>query len=176
MAKKYIFGIAAVLLLAGGGIFAWQKGWIAQKESLYEAVEQKEDVFDWRVYEEPYFKFSFEYPAHWVITDEVLYTPGDELGYVNMGGKEGDIMVAWGTGFGGYCDLEFQESVNVLGIEQVVCHTIEDGKEEWRQIYRKLSDTATVAVSASAYSPSEVNRELILDIFSSFVFSGEIMP
>ncbi len=81
--QKYIVW-AAFLVLAGGGIFVWQRGYIdnAQKQR----IQAENTIVDWQTYRNEEFGFEFRYPSNYSIEkgNRKFYSGPDMDSYLNI--------------------------------------------------------------------------------------------
>jgi hypothetical protein len=124
---------------------------------------------NWKTYSNPEIKLTLQYPSDWSLEKQTV-KPGDESQTVSFKGKEGFFVISWGSGFGGACPEGYEE-INLKRESIKVCHGIDtDGNENWGGFSKILENTSFTG-RATAYKPSEINREVILKIISTMEFS-----
>jgi len=133
------------------------------------SIATQEGTANWKTYSNPEIKLTLQYPPDWSLEKQTVKT-GDESQTVSFKGKEGFFVISWGSGFGGGCP-EGYEDINLKRESIKVCHGIDtDGNENWAGFSKILKNTSFTG-QATAYKPSETNREVILKIISTMEFS-----
>jgi len=127
----------------------------------------------WKTYDNKQIGVSIQYPADWSMTKS---QDGEMMAGIDLQGMQGEVHLAWGTGFGGSCDEEHLANIQIYGEMTQSCRTIDDdGKENWNQIYKELPNTSFGA-RAIAYTPANANQETILKILSTLRFTNQNQP
>lgn len=125
-----------------------------------------DETANWKTYTNTDYSFSFQYPPSWNQKD----VNDRGLGGIDVQGPEGNLYIVWGSGFGGGCDQQYHELVQLNQQNFDSCHIINpDGSESWRGIGKILSESVGVKITATA-AASE-NHDLILQILSTFKFN-----
>ena len=123
---------------------------------------------NWKTYENKQIGLSIQYPSNWTLNKS---QDGEMMNGIDLQGTQGEVHLAWGTGFGGGCDEEHLAKIQIYGEMTQSCRTLDnDGKENWNQIYKELKNTSFGA-RAIAYKPADTNRKTILDILATLKFS-----
>ncbi|MBP6913797.1 MAG: hypothetical protein KBC00_04265 [Candidatus Levybacteria bacterium] len=130
---------------------------------------EKLNMDDWRTYKDNIYGYSLKYPQSWTMS-EVKYAPQNSKNahFFTLKGKEGNIIVQVGNGFGGGCNPEYHKYLTLFNSQHEICNSIDKKNEEyWSQIYETFGED-TMSISAFAYSPFDKNSPTVLSILSSF--------
>lgn len=123
----------------------------------------------WRPFLNKAAGFSILYPPTWVAS-AVSMPANSPVQREVLAGKEGEVDLAWGTGFGGACSSPLVPLV-IRGGTLRVCHgTLADGRESWGLIDKQLPATSFDA-SAVANLPTPANRAVVLGVVSTLAFT-----
>ena len=127
---------------------------------------------DWKTYTNTEAKVSFQYPLEWTVKEE---QPDVESKRIAIEGKEGKILLDYGSGFGGGCPAGY-EDFKVGNAQTQACHEImDDGSEEWSLSNMKKDKVDFNDVDYSGFitvnAPYKDNRDAVLKILSTFKFT-----
>jgi hypothetical protein len=121
---------------------------------------------DWKTYKHTNPVFNIQHPTSWT---EKQSKEGN-MSNVTLTGKEGEVSIYWGQGFGGMCGeggVGYTKMI-IDGQTVQVCHLVDEkGVEHWEQIIFKKKNTS-YGLRALASSPKEAHSQTILRILSSF--------
>lgn len=121
---------------------------------------------NWKTYTNAEAKISIETPSEWKITEE---TPNVEYKGILLQGKEGQVGIRWGAGFGGACPQGY-ESLKLYSQTVDACRNIaNDGTERWSLSIGKVNNI-DYSGNATANEPYASTREVILKILSTLQF------
>ena len=132
------------------------------------------DTTAWKTYTDSSGKFSFQYPPSWKVTMMHIGDQSDKKD-IRLTGEEGKIDIMWVRTYGGACPPAYQK-LQLKNEIVNVCHTISSDIESWTQISKQFSlpqdPGLGVAIEAQANAPYTVNRDTLLQIFSTIGFSN----
>ncbi len=142
---------------------------------------EKIDTSSWKTYTNSLVKFSLEHPANLEINEskvtETSETTGAPIkqGQVEFKGTEGSLIISfaitngvpYSAGWGGGCEAENRASVNFLGNQTSVCI---NGKSLWVLYGQHPQKYSEVSISATFNPPYTTNKDVILQILSTFKF------
>lgn len=187
MLQKGLAPVLIILLIAAVGGFLLYTGKIiitpSQPTVPYDVYKSKSpssmptstlDTSKWKTYDQKDIKLSFRYPPNWNIEElnKDKYKEGNWSG-VRVKGEQGDVELLWGWGFGGACPGGY-EDISIKNKKLHTCHGLDqEGYERWNQIGgvegKQMGNSGRVGFTAkaSAYPPSQANRNTILKIISS---------
>lgn len=176
-----ILGVFVVFMTVGAYILGVQTSMprpaqvaITSTPSPLQPTPNLSAMADWVSYKNSQINFSLSYPKYWILDE--LKDNGVVDGF-ELKGSEGTVRAAWGSGFGGGCDDQYHENFTIFGRSRDICHVIKaDGTENWNQIYEDLGSKGTFGVYATANSPYLKNRDVILQILSTFKFTDAGEP
>lgn len=158
---------------AGGKFLGAKEGKVADKIAAVTPMESSpsptsDPLAAWKTYTNTKSNLKVQYPPAWT-TKEIV--EGKEVVGVDLQGNEGKVHVLWGTGFGGGCDPENHASIQSFGQTKSICDFKNtDGTEQWRQISQAIDAKTSIEVEATANSPYQKNRNMILQILTTFTF------
>lgn len=143
-----------------------------EKEKIKPLVQiessDNNDISDWLPFQTKV-PFTFRYPPTWSL--EFLQSDGEKQG-VHIQGKEGEIYMYWGSGFGGACEEFNMKPLQLKSETLIVCYEKNtNGSENWRGISKQISDKVGFDATAHVNKPAEKNRAIILKIFSTLSFN-----
>lgn len=177
--KLLIYGfvaVAGILALAiGSYVLGTQNTTKSSEMKVEESVTGEIDsssskTSNWKTYTLPDINVSLEYPSSWEVTQTSREGKVDQ---VIFSGKEGVVKAAWGSGFGGGCDVENEEIIQFFGKSQKICHYTANDEESWGQLIKSINTTTTLSLNATAYPPTSKNSKLVEQILSSFNFTDQ---
>lgn len=127
---------------------------------------------DWKTYTNTEAKVSLQYPSSWTIKEDTNV----EYKTISIVGKEGNISLLYGGGFGGACPSGY-EDFKVGNAQTQACHsTPADGSERWSLSSMKKDNVNFNNIDYSGFvtvsSPYKENRDSILKILSTFKFTN----
>lgn len=121
----------------------------------------------WKKYISDKGYFSVEYPATWNYS---FSGSSGQYKTLYLSGKEGNVNISWGMGFGGMCgDGEYQK-IEVGGEMLEACYIFYEGKETWRLIGKVLPETS-ISISAQSFPSGGENKELVLKMLKMIKFN-----
>lgn len=168
--QKGISPIIAVILLAviliGGGAYYFKQQ--AQPTSKPVAVDA---TANWKTYENKEGKFSIKIPLEWRVTER-KGNGNSNSKEVSLEGKEGNVALDWGSGFGGMCDPN-PETLQLSDRTVETCqHDINNDTESWSfSIGEGKVNNIGYSNNAVANKPSPLNHDTILKILSTLKFT-----
>jgi len=112
---------------------------------------------------------TFLFPDTW---DMKLYPLSDSGGQtLAIYGAEGHIGITWGgSGYGGGCNKENRETYQILGKQQIVCHTKPESGEYWG-LMTYTDDQKSFHVNIKMYQSSELNTQIAQKILNSIHYN-----
>lgn len=173
-------GYKEIVISAGKKLFTFDlsndisEKLVNQILSTFKFTDQTQavDTTNWKTYSNTVAKVSIQYPPEWVKKDiRTMGDTGDIYG-VELSGKEGNVTIKWGSGFGGGCDMQYHTNVKINGEMMGSCHNVSsDGSELWSQMGKNISNDLSTNITATANAPANINRNTILAILSTLTFS-----
>lgn len=176
MQKGFPLILVTLVVILGGYFLYQQQTKSTQAIPLDQTTTQPSptanETANWKTYTNTEAKVSFQYPLDWTVKEE---TPNVEYKRISIVGKEGQILLDYGAGFGGSCQTAY-EDFNIGNAQTQACHsTPSDGSEKWSLSTMKKDNvnfnTISYSGSVVASSPYKDNRDLILKILSTFKFT-----
>lgn len=131
------------------------------------------DTANWKTYTSTEAKVSFAYPSDWAVKEE----DHGEYKRISIEGKEGDIALDYGSGFGGACLTESgYEDFKIGNAQTQACHEIYKDAEKWSLSNMKKDGVNFNNINYSGFvtanAPYKDNRDLILKILSTLKFTN----
>lgn len=164
MNRKGLSSIVVLVLIAVliGGILLYQKQ-VPLPNTLQTPPSSVAPIADWESYANEEGKFSIKYPPHWKW--EIDDSAGDYK-RLALTGPEGEVLIDWGSGFGGACPQGFEKVKIKSGVINS-CHTIlEDGSDNWSLDIPPRADMGYGGFATA----KKGNKDLILQILSTLDF------
>lgn len=164
--------IILLIALAIGGYLVYQKQLksvpVTQPvPSVSPIASNLSETTAWKTYQQATAHFLIQYPQAWTAKESL---DNQKPYQVILNGTEGNIIITWGSGFGGGCDAQFHQNFTLGGENEDICHFINnDGSERWAGLGKVFSDI-TVDLKAVANASYQTNRDTILKILSTFKF------
>ena len=91
---KIVIAVGVLIILVGGGFFAWQKGWLS-KIPFLQAIKNQNETADWQTYTNNQYGFEIKYPSDW----KYYKQSGEDVRIIDFCGPEywtekGDCLMA----------------------------------------------------------------------------------
>lgn len=164
-----IVGIGITIII--GGYILGEKKTQTPVQKVTAQPSPADATANWKTYTNTDAKISIETPAEWKVTEE---KPNAEYKGILLEGKEGQVGIRWGAGFGGGCPRPQNQRTLKLYNETVhVCDVIDDkDTEHWSLFIGKINNIGYSGY-ATANKPYSSNRVLVLKILSTLKFTGQ---
>jgi len=145
--------IIVVLIVAA----VWGIPWI---------LEKRNSPSQWQTYYDAESNLSVRYPSSWTAQKQVP-SGSAEYKIIALEGKEGSILIYFGSGFGGGCN-EQQYTKIIVGNESLTaCRSVlDDGSEQWRNFSFKKNGIDFTGV-VTIRPPFQNNSKTVLTILST---------
>ena len=157
------FTIAAVVW----GIFSVGLYAVRSFEGDDELMLQSQ-ILDWKTYENRQGGFSLQYPPDWKVEEYNNDPSGTK--YIILSGSQGRIDIDYVNGKYTECSNGQMVTMNLGGQQFDVCHYfIENISESWG-FQAKKHGNASIGLSVGVNAPYDSNRDVILNILSTFRF------
>lgn len=123
------------------------------------------DTGEWRIYKND--EFSIQYPSAWNLRGPVK--DGAEVSRIELINDQNKISISWGSGgFGGGCDLLYQDKIWIGNKKVDGCHSSRNGKENWWAVYLENKDkTFAPDIEVDKSMTDTANK-----ILSTFIFTN----
>ncbi len=120
----------------------------------------------WKSWDSQEPAFSLKLPSNWQAQHSTKNCLAENCLAIN--GTEGEVVIKWGSGFGGGCDQQDTQNVQVNNQTIPSCHGLNsDGSETWGTINLSARGIS-FNLTAKANYPSSNNRDIILKVLSTF--------
>lgn len=166
MIQKGLSPIAVLVLIAIliGGVLIYQKQ--MQTPSAVGTNQPPASIApikNWKSYSSEEGKFLIKYPPHW---KSEIDQPSEDYKRLSLTGQEGEVLIDWGSGFGGACPQGFEKLKIKSGVINS-CHSIlEDGSDNWSLDIPPRDDVGY----GGFVTAKKGNKDLILQILSTLEF------
>ncbi len=178
MQKGFPLILIALIVIAVGGYLLYQQQTKSTSvtppaQTATQPSPASNETTNWKTYTNTEAKVSFQYPLDWTVKEE---QPSTDYKRISIQGKQGEILLDYGTGFGGACQSAY-EDFNIGNAQTQACHsTPADGSERWSLSAMKKNNVNFNKIDYSGFvmanSPYKDNRDLILKILSTFKFTS----